>query len=291
MNGILHIEETFSALRARGRAAFMPYFTAGYPDFTASLEIITAAAHSGANLIEVGIPFSDPLADGPTIQHSTQAALSQGMSVLRCLELVAGLRLRGVHQPLLLMGYYNPILAFGLSGFVAAAAGAGADGLIVPDLPLEEAGELERACGRAGLALVYLLAPTSTPERARRIAGRSQGFLYLVSLTGVTGAREALPPDLGDFIARTREAARLPLAVGFGISRPEQAREVGRLADGVIVGSALVREIEAALEKGADPVQAVSDFVSAFCAALGDRDGTEQGPGFRTNETAISGIP
>lgn len=290
MFGTAHIEKTFASLHSRGRTAFMPYFTAGYPDYDASLQIIAAAASSGADLIEIGMPFSDPLADGPTIQGSTQVALNKGMTTLRCLELVAALRTKGVRQPLLLMGYYNPILAFGIHRFATEAAEARVDGLIVPDLPVEEAGPLESACEKAGLALVYLLAPTSTPERARRIAGRSKGFLYLVSLTGVTGAREALPPDLGALIARTRKASRLPLAVGFGISGPEQAREVGRLADGVIVGSALVRAIEAALESGEDPVQAVSAFVGTLRTALDAGAGEAPEAEIRTNETMNSRI-
>ena len=197
MDGITHISETFAAVRRQSRAALMPYFTLGYPDPQVSFEIVQAIAASGADLIELGLPFSDPLADGPTIQHSTQLALEHGMTIALCLELAADLRHAGVSQPLLLMGYYNPLLAFGIGRFAAAAAAAGADGLIVPDLPVEEAAELETACREQGLALVYLLAPTSAPERARLLGKHSSGFLYLVSLRGVTGAREALGADLG----------------------------------------------------------------------------------------------
>lgn len=240
MNGLEHITQTFTALRAQGRAALMPYFTLGYPTPADSLRVIEALSHSGADLIELGVPFSDPLADGPTVQHSTQVALAQGMNVSGCLELVKQIRACGVRQPLLLMGYINPLLAYGIQRYAADARAAGADGLILPDLPMEEAGAVEAACQANGLALVYLVSPASTPERIAALAARTSGFLYLVSLTGVTGAREALPLDLADFVARVRAVARTPLAVGFGISTPAQAQAVSALADGVIIGSALI---------------------------------------------------
>jgi len=258
------IDTAFSSARAMGRAALMPYFTLGYPDAETSLRVIEAIAGAGADLIELGIPFSDPLADGPTIQHSAQVALEGGMTVARCLKLTAELRARGVEPPLLMMGYYNPILAFGVGPFVEQSAAAGADGFIVPDLPPEEAGELEAACRARGLALVYLLAPTSTPERIALIAGRSSGFTYLVSLTGVTGARDSLPPGLTDFVGRVREVARTPLAVGFGVSTPEQARAVGQMADGVIVGSALIR----AAGQSRRPAEAAGEFVRGLMRGL-----------------------
>lgn len=263
-NGLENINGTFAALRAQGRAALMPYFTLGYPTADVSLAVVEAMARGGADLIELGVPFSDPLADGPTIQHSTQVALEQGMSVRRCLEMVAQIRARGVTQPLLLMGYINPVLAYGVERYAADARAAGADGLIMPDLPMEEAGPLEAACRAHGLALVYLVSPASTPERVAALAQRSSGFLYLVSLTGVTGERAALSAGLAGFIARVREKASVPLAVGFGISTPQQAQAVGRLADGVIIGSALVR---AAGEAG-DPPRAAEEFVKEMRAAL-----------------------
>ncbi|HCE17142.1 MAG TPA: tryptophan synthase subunit alpha [Anaerolinea thermolimosa] len=263
-SGIQRISRAFQQAREAGYAALMPYFTLGYPDAPTSLEVIEAMAEAGADLIELGVPFSDPLADGPTIQHSTHMALEKGMSVRACLELTAELRRRGVRQPFLLMGYVNPILAYGVERYVADAARSGADGLIVPDLPPEEAETLEAACRDHGLALVYLVSPTSPPERVALVAGRTGGFLYLVSLTGVTGARSELPPGLADFIARVRQVACTPLAVGFGISTPQQARLVGQLADGVIVGSAL---IEAAGRDG-HPAQAAADFIRALKQAL-----------------------
>ncbi len=256
MSGVEHIAAAFAAARAAGRAALMPYCTLGFPTPAISPAIIEAMAASGADLIELGFPFSDPLADGPTIQHSTQAALKAGMTTARSLEMVAGLRQAGIAQPVLMMGYCNPVLAYGIERFVADAAQAGADGLIVPDLPPEEAGALEAASRACGLALVYLLPPNASPERMRLVAGRSTGFLYLVSLTGVTGARQDLP-DLADFIQQVRGVTALPLAVGFGISNAAQARAVGELADGVIVGSALID----AIGRPGDPVQNAAEFV------------------------------
>ena len=267
LTGIERIAAAFQVARAGGRAALMPYFTAGYPDLATSEEVLIAIAQSGADLIEIGAPFSDPLADGPVIQHSTQVALDGGMTAARCLELLGRLRARGVMQPLILMGYANPIMAYGPARYVADAAAAGGDGLIVPDLPIEEAGELERACADAHLALIFLAAPTSPPARLAAIARRSTGFLYLVSLTGVTGAREALPDDLAAFVARARQVATTPVAVGFGIARPEQAAAVGRLADGVIVGSALIKVAGHA----ADPAAAAAGFVRELRAGIDRR--------------------
>lgn len=271
MNGLAHIKRTFENARAGGRAALMPYFTLGYPDPNTSLEIIEAVAQAGADLIELGIPFSDPLADGPTVQRSTQAALEQGMTVGACLELVVQLRRRGVSQPLLLMGYYNPILSFGVERFVVAAKKAGADGFIVPDLPPDEAAELKAACQEHSLALIFMLAPTATEARIAVVAAQTSGFLYLVSLTGVTGARQSLPPDLQAFIQRAKASTVTPAAVGFGISTPEQARAVGKMADGVIVGSALINVVEAA----AEPAQAAGRFIADLRQAMEPPDTSE----------------
>jgi tryptophan synthase alpha chain len=237
MTGIERIQKAF----AQGHTAFMPYSVLGYPTREAGLEVVRLLVEAGADLLELGVPFSDPLADGPTIQAATQKALENGTTPAQCLMMVRELRQGGVETPTLLMGYINPILAYGLEEFVVSAAAVGVDGLIVPDLPPEEAEELEAACAAHDLALVYLLAPTSTPARIKLVAERSQGFIYLVSLTGVTGARQALPADLADFVARVRAMTDKPLAVGFGIGSGEQAQAVGQLADGVIVGSALVK--------------------------------------------------
>jgi tryptophan synthase beta chain len=262
--GLARIAAAFAAARRQGRAALMPYFTLGYPDASTSEAIVRALAEAGADLLELGIPFSDPLADGPAIQRSTQVALERGMTLAGCLQLVARLRAAGVAQPLLLMGYFNPILAYGVERFASDAAAAGADGCIVPDLPPEEAVALEHACRAHELALVYLLAPTSTPERIAAVAARTSGFLYLVAITGVTGARDTLPPDLEAFIRRVRDVAQTPVAVGFGISTPGQACAVGRLADGVIVGSALINAVAGA----ADPARSAAAFVGELRRAL-----------------------
>lgn len=242
----------------------MPYFTAGFPDEATSEEILVSIAAAGADLIELGVPFSDPLADGPVIQHSTQVALANGMTAARAMDLVRRIRGRNVRQPVMLMGYMNPIVSYGIKRYVDHLSEAGGDGLIVPDLPLEEAAELEEACAQAGLALTYLAAPTSPAERLRAIAAHTTGFLYLVSLTGVTGARADLPPGLGDFVARVRPVSRTPVAVGFGVARPDQAAAIAEVADGVIVGSALIKVARDA----ADPVVAAAEFVASLRAAV-----------------------
>jgi tryptophan synthase alpha chain len=228
--------------------AFMPYAVLGYPTPDDSLQVVQTLVASGADLLELGLPFSDPLADGPAIQAATHQALEHGVTTADCISMVADLRARGITTPALLMGYVNPILAYGVDRFVADSAAAGVDGFIVPDLPPEEAGELQAACGQHDLALVYLLAPTSPVERIELVTERSQGFVYLVSLTGVTGERDSLPPGLADFVRRVRAVTDKPLAVGFGIGSGKQARAVAQLADGVIVGSALVRRAGQSLE-------------------------------------------
>jgi tryptophan synthase alpha chain len=245
--GVSRIAAAFARARQKRTAALMPYFTLGYPDRRSCLQIVEAIAPD-SDLLELGVPFSDPLADGPTIQRSTQIALKNGTTTAVCLEIVHALRGRGITTPALLMGYYNPILAYGPERYVRDAAAAGADGFIVPDLPPEEAGELDELAQTAGLALIHFLAPTSSDERIAAVAARAQGFIYLVSLTGVTGARQALPAELATFVGRVRQHTSLPLAVGFGISTPEQAAAVGRIADGVIVGSALISAVAAAAD-------------------------------------------
>jgi tryptophan synthase alpha chain len=247
------------------KPAFMPYFPVGYPAVDSSIDAIEALANNGADLIEVGLAFSDPLADGPVIQKATQAALHNGVTTRIVLDAVRELRLRGVEIPLILMGYYNPIYRFGLEEFCAEAVSAGADGLIVPDLPPEESGALELAL-RKHLPLIRMLAPTTSPQRAAAICRGAEGFLYLVSVTGVTGARDRLAADLPALVARVRAAAPagLPLCVGFGIGTPAQAAEVGAFADGVIVGSACVR----AIGEAADPRRAAAEFAADYRAAL-----------------------
>ena len=261
-NDQLTINKTRSLTRiaelfGRGHAALMPYFPPGFPDAETSLDVIVAMSEAGADAFEIGLSFSDPLADGPVIQHATQVALEQGITVKRSLEMLAELRARGVTQPFLVMGYYNPMLAYGLEHFVDEAATAGADGFIVPDLPPEEADELDRLCRARGLGLIYFLAPTSTDERVKLVAEKAQGFIYLVSIAGVTGARSQIASGLGEFVGRIRQATSTPIAIGFGVSTPEQAGEVSQIADGVIVGSALVQIVDRAVDKP----QAAAQFV------------------------------
>ena len=240
----------------------MPYFPLGYPDLQASMDVIEALAKNGADLIEVGLSFSDPLADGPVIQQATQVALEKGITVKKSLEAVRELRRRGVDIPLILMGYYNPMLAYGLKKFIHDAAEAGADGFIIPDLPGEESKEFEDI--GSDLPLIRMLAPTSSPERMEMIARSAQGFIYLVSVTGVTGERKSISEGLSDLVMRVREHASVPVCVGFGISTPEQAKEVGLMADGVIVGTACVRKIGGS----ESPVETAREFARSFRDAL-----------------------
>ena len=248
----------------RNKPIFMPYFPLGYPDLDTSIDVIEALAKHGADLIEVGLSFSDPLADGPVIQQATQVALEKGITVKKSLEAVKELRRRGVDIPLVLMGYYNPMLAYGLERFACEAAEAGADGFIVPDLPVEESGEFLSALGRAdhdpSLPLIQMLAPTTPGERMEMIARSASGFIYLVSVTGVTGERKSISEGLADLISRVREHTSAPVCVGFGIGTPEQAREVGSMADGVIVGTACVKTIGVSNT----PVETAKEFAAAF---------------------------
>ena len=226
-----------------GYKALIAYLTIGYPNIEATQKATSILSSSGCDIIELGIPFSDPLADGITIQKASYHALQQGITPQVCLEVAYQLHQK-IATPLIFMGYYNPILSFGLDSFCQASAKAGIDGLIIPDLPPEEGTELEASARKFKLDLIYLLAPTSTEERIGMVAKRSRGFIYLVSLTGVTGARQTLPPELESFVKRVRQKAHQPLCVGFGISTPEQARRVATVADGVIVGSHLIQLIE-----------------------------------------------
>lgn len=241
MNGVERISAVFAEAKREKRAAFMPYHAMGYPTRDQSLAVVSTLAEAGADLFELGIPFSDPLADGPTIQSATYTALTQGTTVADCLAMAQALRTRGLDQPFCAMTYYNPILSYGEERFVQDAAQAGIDGLIVPDLPPDEAVVLESTCRQAGLATIYMLAPTSTEARIKMVAAHATGFIYLVSVAGITGARAELPSDLVTFVSRVRRYTDLPLAVGFGISTGEQAANVARIANGVIVGSALTR--------------------------------------------------
>ena len=255
----------------QNKPIFMPYFPLGYPNLETSVDVIEALAtpalaggarENGADLIEVGLSFSDPLADGPVIQQATQVALEKGITVKKSLAAVKELRNRGVTIPLILMGYYNPMLAYGLEKFIRDAKEAGADGFIIPDLPMEEAEEF--TAGAGDMPLIQMLAPTSPDERMEAIARNAKGFIYLVSVTGVTGERREISNDLGDLINRVRAHTSAPVCVGFGIGTPEQAKQVGQLADGVIVGSACVKMIGSSQK----PVETAKQFAAEFRGAL-----------------------
>ncbi len=234
------IAAAFQRARQQGRAAIAPYFTVGYPDVGATREGVRAAIHAGADLIELGVPFSDPLADGATIQRSSTAALSNGVTLETCLETTRDIHAEFAETPIVLMGYYNPFFQYGIDTFAQNAAAVGVDGLIVPDLPPEESELLDAGIFRHGLDLIYLVAPTSSDARIKAIAGRARGFIYCVSVTGVTGARDTVSAGVTDLIARVRAHTRLPLALGFGISRPEHVASVTSTVDAVVIGSAMV---------------------------------------------------
>ena len=257
---------TFAALRARRERALVAYFTAGDPSLAVSRRLVVEAARRGADVIELGIPFSDPLADGPVIQRATQRALAGGVTLPRVLEAVREMR-GEVTAPLVFLTYYNPILAFGLKAFCRTAVEAGIDGVVVPDLPPEEAGPLAAEAAPAGLDLIHLVAPTSTPDRMRKIARASRGFVYMVSLTGVTGERTTLPGELAQQIRALRAITTQPVCVGFGISTPEQAAEVGALADGVNVRSAIVRLVERSRDTP-ELLPRVGDVIASLKAPL-----------------------
>ncbi len=272
------IDVKFKELRQVKRAALMPYLPLGYPTLATSQSLIQAIADAGADVIELGVPFSDPVADGPVIQRATHMALQNGMTLLKSLRMALDAREAGVSIPLVMMGYYNPILQFGIEAFTHAAAEAGIDGLIVPDLPPEEAGALGTACQAHDLDLIFLAAPTSSSARLQEIAEATRGFLYLVSVTGVTGARDRVPADLPEFIGRVRAVTEKPICVGFGIANAETALSVARMADGVIVGSALVSRIG-----DGNAVAAAKSFVSQLRVAI---DRSSQAPPDRSEDVA-----
>lgn len=239
------ISRRFAGLRARGELGMVAYLTAGDPSLDATKRFVLALADAGADVLELGVPFSDPLADGPTIQRASERALKTGTNLAAVLDLVRRIRAHS-EIPLVIFSYYNPILQMGIENFAAAAAEAGADGALVTDLTAEESDEYREIVRHHGLDTVFLGAPTSTDDRLAKIAGCSSGFLYLISRTGVTGAQDALPEDLPALLRRVRQVTDLPVAVGFGISQPGHVSVLGGLADAAVVGSALVAEIEKA---------------------------------------------
>ncbi|MBD3221695.1 tryptophan synthase subunit alpha [bacterium] len=261
------LERALRMRRDRGEVGLVPYLTAGFPDEPTSLALMQACVARGCEVIEVGVPFSDPVADGPVIQRAGQRALEQGMTLRRALHLVREVVAAGGRP--VIMTYLNPVLRLGFAEFATAARAAGCAGVIVPDLSHEESGDLRRALAGEGLPLVDLVAPTTTPERLGRIAGPAAGFLYLVAVAGVTGTRSATFADLAALAARVREHTDVPLNIGFGIDGPDRAREAARVADGVIVGSALLRRLLEA-PTTATGVEATLALIDELLAALMD---------------------
>ncbi|MEJ2718619.1 MAG: tryptophan synthase subunit alpha [Deltaproteobacteria bacterium] len=259
------IEETLFEARNQGRSTFMPFLTAGFPNPSTCVEILVALAANGAGVIEVGLPFSDPVADGPTIQWANRQALDNGMTPAEVFRIVADAR-RQLSCPTVLMTYFNPLLRMGPKEFAVRAGDAGVAGVIVPDLPPEEADEWLAAAEDAGLDTIFLVAPNTPRQRLKRVMEKTSGFLYYVSTTGVTGSRFALSPEILAEVEHTRSVSTVPVAVGFGISTAEQARVVARAADGVIVGSALIKELQT-VSSSAGQVAAASRFAVSLTKA------------------------
>jgi tryptophan synthase alpha chain len=263
------VAATFARLKQEGRAALIPFITAGYPSLETSAKLIEAIVAGGADVMEIGVPFSDPLADGATIQATSQKALEQGTTLDDCFELVRTARANGVTIPLLLMGYTNPFYQYGLERLAQRAAKVGLDGFLIPDLPSDESEEFAAPLREHGRDLVFFLAPTSTERRIKDVASRATGFIYCVALRGTTGAREALADDLPDYIARVRKETDLPLTIGFGISTPEHVRQASAMADGVVVASALINHLESFPE--AEQPAAATKFVRELAGATAKR--------------------
>jgi tryptophan synthase alpha chain len=262
------ITQVFERAQQESRGVLIPYLMSGYPTAAQSIELVLAAAHGGADLIELGMPFSDPLADGATVQHAGHIALEAGMTINGCMQVASQVAAQ-CSVPLILMGYYNPILSYGIERFCEQARASGICGMIIPDLPVEEAGPLHEATQRNGLALIYLIPPTTPDERIASIVEQAAkglgGFIYCVSLSGVTGSRQSLPPHLRSFIARVRNYTtpkHLPIAVGFGLSTPAHIAEVTSYADGAAVGSALINLIDRH-EEG-EQAQAVEQYIRSL---------------------------
>ena len=271
MTGIPRIAARFAALRAEGRGAFIPFLEAFDPDRETSMTMLRGLSAAGADLIEIGVPFTDPMADGPTVQRAGQRGLKAGATLAGTLGMVREFRAQDQATPIILMGYYNPILSYG-DAFCAAAAAAGVDGLIIVDVPPEEADEIEPAARAAGLDMIRLIAPTTDDARLTKVLAATTGFVYYVAITGITGTRSASSALLADAIPRIRRYTDLPIAIGFGVRTPEQAADAARIADGAVVGSALIETLAADLdEEGrARPgtAQKVLDQVKALASAV-----------------------
>lgn len=257
------IEETFSELKRQGRKGLIPFITAGDPDLETTREILIELANAGASVIELGVPFSDPMADGPVIQRSSERALKHGIGVGDILGVVANVR-RTIETPIILFSYYNPLLQFGLKRLAQEAKAAGVDGVLVTDLSPEEAGEFESELRANDLDMIFLVAPTSTDERLKLVAQHARGFIYAVSRAGVTGVRTNVSVEAEKLVHRMRQFSSLPIAVGFGISNAEQVKDVHRYADAVVIGSAIVSEIERLQGATAATAKHIGAFVKQF---------------------------
>jgi tryptophan synthase alpha chain len=262
---VTRIDQVFKRLKAKREKALIPFITAGDPDLATTKALALEMAAKGADLLELGIPFSDPLADGPTIQAASNRAVQHGVHLQEVLKQAGEIR-RETDIPLILMGYYNPILQYGLERTAQEAAALGVDGFIIPDLPPEEAGPWRVAAAQAGVAAIFLAAPTSGATRIKHTGQITRGFLYYVSVTGITGARTQLPPELITALKEVRSLVKCPLAVGFGISTPEQVKWLAPYVDGIVVGSAIVQRV--AKLKGPELIKEVGDFVAALKAPL-----------------------
>lgn len=261
------IEAAFERLKAEGRKALITFITAGDPDLSSTKDIILALEEAGADIIELGVPFSDPMADGPTIQASSERAVRKGTHLKDVLRLVKDVR-KETEVPIVLFGYYNPVFNYGLERFARDARSAGADGALIVDLPAEEAGELKERLDEESLDMIFLLTPTSNAGRMKLVASKASGFIYFVSVTGVTGARSSVSGDAKGYVAKIRKVTDLPVGVGFGISTPAQAKEVAKYADAVIVGSAIVNVIAKNPANRKKLVGEVKKFVSGLRAAM-----------------------
>jgi tryptophan synthase alpha chain len=281
-----NIAQTFKNLRLKGEKALIPYVTAGDPSLAATKKLLFALEAAGADLIEIGVPFSDPTADGPVIQRASERSLKNGASLTAVLDLVGTVR-PGIGVPLVLFGYYNPILTFGPERFAARAREVGVDGILVVDLPPEESNELRRYTDPLGIDFISLVTPTCDDERLGKISDDASGFLYYVSVTGVTGTRSSLPPDTEGNIARIRAMTDLPVVVGFGIANPATAARAARAADGVVVGSALVSIVELHERDENGLVHEVEGFIRSMKAPLLGRGRTIRPA--RPDRTAIKG--
>ena len=264
--GQSRLDRTFQRLRTRGEKALITYLMAGDPSLAETEQLVLALEQAGADIVELGVPFSDPIADGPVIQQAAERALRSGTTLRTILAMVGHLRVRS-QIPLVLMAYYNSIHAFGPERFCREAAAAGVDGLIVPDMPPDEAGPLKDPAAACGLQLIFLLAPTSTAERRAFVARQSNGFVYYVSLTGITGAKLGNVSEIGQSVEQIRRISKTPIAVGFGVTTPEDAAEISAIADGVIVGSAIVKHI-AAGQQQQGMIARVSGFVHTLKSAM-----------------------